>query len=128
MRKLPSLTLPSPPLLSPRKATFDNTVVHELVHAYDQCKQKIDWKNCLHHACTEIRASSLSGECDFRQEVNRGRYQVSRGGLDCVQRRAELSVSGNPHCKDVAKDAVLATYDYCSRDRAPMKAEDPSLL
>jgi mitochondrial inner membrane protease ATP23 len=103
--------------------TFENTLVHELVHAYDQCKIKIDWKNCLHHACSEIRASSLSGECTYDQEVNRGHHKVGGGGIDCVKRRAGLSVAANPYCKDVAKDAILATYDYCSNDKAPLEHE-----
>ncbi len=106
------------------KVTFENTVVHELVHAYDQCKMKIDWKNCLHHACTEVRASSLSGECDYRQEFNRGHMKMQRGGLECVQRRATMSVAANPHCTEVAKDAVIAVYDYCSRDIAPLDRAD----
>ena len=101
--------------------TFENTLVHELVHAYDQCKQKLDWKNCLHHACSEVRASNLSGECSYRQEFNRGHKDISNGGRACVQRRAALSVSANPHCKSVAKDAVLAVYDFCSHDAAPLE-------
>ena len=36
---------------------FENTLIHELIHAYDVCRvKKFDWKNCLHHACTEVRA------------------------------------------------------------------------
>jgi Peptidase M76 family len=38
---------------------FQNTVIHELIHAYDICRAKVDWNNCRHYACTEIRASSL---------------------------------------------------------------------
>lgn len=41
------------------KRMFQNTVVHELVHAYDICRAKIDWADCKHFACTEIRASAL---------------------------------------------------------------------
>ena len=57
---------------APDKAVFERTLVHELVHAYDQCRAKVDWKSGAHHACAEIRASSLSGECDLSQEINRG--------------------------------------------------------
>ena len=28
----------------------------------------VRWDNIVHHACTEIRASALSGECDFSKE------------------------------------------------------------
>lgn len=41
------------------KRMFQNTVLHELIHAYDICRAKMDWNNCKHYACTEIRASSL---------------------------------------------------------------------
>ena len=37
--------------------SFQHTVVHELVHAYDQCRAKIEFKNCLHIACTEVLLS-----------------------------------------------------------------------
>lgn len=33
-----------------------NTMVHELVHAYDECRGKnFDWTNCRHIACSEVR-------------------------------------------------------------------------
>ncbi len=31
------------------------TLAHELVHAYDQCRAKINWRSCYHYACTEVR-------------------------------------------------------------------------
>ena len=38
---------------------FQQTLLHELIHAYDLCRAKVDVTNCKHYACTEIRASSL---------------------------------------------------------------------
>ena len=32
----------------------DHTIAHELIHAYDQCRVKMDRSNCLHVACTEV--------------------------------------------------------------------------
>ena len=32
---------------------LSDTLVHELVHAYDQCRAKIEWKDCIQHACAE---------------------------------------------------------------------------
>eukprot|EP00002_Diphylleia_rotans_P011766 TRINITY_DN2315_c0_g1_i1.p1 TRINITY_DN2315_c0_g1~~TRINITY_DN2315_c0_g1_i1.p1 ORF type:complete len:162 (-),score=14.73 TRINITY_DN2315_c0_g1_i1:406-891(-) len=49
-----------------------DVIVHELVHAFDNCRLKLDWTNCRQHACTEIRAEALSGECGFWNEVRRG--------------------------------------------------------
>lgn len=37
-------------------ATFEHTIAHELVHAYDQCRAKIEWSDCLQHACSEVSA------------------------------------------------------------------------
>lgn len=35
-----------------------NTLVHELVHAYDFCRAKnLDFFNCKHLACTEVRVA-----------------------------------------------------------------------
>jgi hypothetical protein len=68
-------------------AHAETTLVHELVHAFDDCRAKVspafcplrkcnilykvDWNNCVHHACSEIRAANLSGDCAFWQEVRR---------------------------------------------------------
>ena len=30
------------------------TLAHELVHAYDQCRAKINFNSCYHYACTEV--------------------------------------------------------------------------
>ena len=39
------------------QADVDAVLTHELVHAYDQCRAKnIDWCNCDHHACSEVRS------------------------------------------------------------------------
>lgn len=101
------------------RETFDNTLIHELVHAYDQCRAKLDWKNCLHHACTEVRASAQSGECSMFHELHRGKLTVRNGHQLCVQRRAEKSVDMNEHCKGIAADAVKAIFPQCYKDSSP---------
>lgn len=33
----------------------NQVVIHELIHAYDECRAKnLDWCNCAHHACSEV--------------------------------------------------------------------------
>jgi hypothetical protein len=45
------------------------SMVHELIHAVDMCRTKMDpINNCIHLACTEIRAENLSGECHWLRE------------------------------------------------------------
>ena len=34
---------------------MEHTIVHELVHMYDQCMFRVDWNNLRHHACSEVR-------------------------------------------------------------------------
>eukprot|EP01082_Thalassiosira_pseudonana_P000911 g487.t1.1.5e174188 g487 g487.t1 contig10:143548-144275(-) len=45
-------------------------MVHELIHAVDMCRTKMEpMTNCIHMACTEIRAENLSGECHWLREL-----------------------------------------------------------
>jgi inner membrane protease ATP23 len=119
--KLPQIVMYDHDLNILHQPTFSNTLVHELVHAYDSCKMKIEGSNCLAKACTEIRAMSQSGECAYWQEIRRGHgFGVQGKGKECIVRRAELSVAAHAECRDVAKDAVLAAYDFCSKQKEPL--------
>lgn len=123
------------------QATFDRTLVHELVHAYDQCRANVDWTNTGHLACSEVRpprfaeleggqvrASNLSGECDFVQELNRGKLGFVKHQQTCVKRRAALSVClGHQTTQHLAERAVADVYDRCYRDRAPFDDDDRGL-
>jgi hypothetical protein len=34
---------------------INQVIIHEFIHAYDDCVGKnMDWKNCAHHACSEV--------------------------------------------------------------------------
>jgi hypothetical protein len=107
------------------------TMVHELIHAIDFCRSKMDpVNNCVHLACTEIRAANLSGECSFLKELPRiitkdttqtgGKYFAGHG-KDCVRRRAILSVRANPNCSDRAETYVDATLHRCFLDYYPFE-------
>ena len=40
-------------------------VIHELIHAYDDCRAaNLDWANCAHHACSEVRISETTSLYD----------------------------------------------------------------
>lgn len=97
------------------------TLIHESVHAYDQCRAKIDWSNCVHHACSEIRAAALSGDCSFGREVLlRGNIGFAKQFQKCIRRRAEISVAMNPKCDALAaKQAVDKAWDTCYNDTEP---------
>mmetsp|Transcript_23457 Transcript_23457/g.56639 ORF Transcript_23457/g.56639 Transcript_23457/m.56639 type:complete len:252 (-) Transcript_23457:1097-1852(-) len=97
-------------------------MVHELIHAVDMCRTKMDpIKNCIHLACTEIRAENLSGECHWLREMQNGRMltNVVGHGAKCVKRRAQLSVKANPNCADKAEEYVDAAFERCYKDTFP---------
>jgi inner membrane protease ATP23 len=95
---------------------------HELTHAFDFCRADVNVNNCLHVACTEIRASMLSGECSLGSEVLRLEVPpvgVARHFRSCVRRRALLSISSLPHCKTSAEKAIDAAWNRCFNDKEP---------
>lgn len=109
-------------------AEFTRSVTHELVHAFDSCRARVDADRCPHIACTEIRAANLSGDCDFMVEARRMPLQLLESGLAgrqraCVRRRAELSLSMHVPCRGPdgrgpAKH-VATVWDPCYADAEP---------
>ncbi|CAM9250978.1 unnamed protein product [Sphacelaria rigidula] len=97
----------------------NHTLAHELIHAFDQCRIKINWDNCLHHACSEVRASNTSGECNMMEEWKRGNIKWANGQQSCVKRRAELSLKMNPKCADRAREYVETAFESCYEDTEP---------
>ena len=85
----------------------------------------------------QIRANSLSGDCSWGREIQRGilsfskQHQVgaiffySRSKLNlcqtCVRRRAVMSVMANPNCpdKESAERAVNEVWESCFNDTRP---------
>ena len=98
-------------------------LVHELIHAIDLCRTKMDpFNNCVQFACTEIRAENLSGECDWKREMSYGQtFAKGFSGHNkiCVKRRAQLSVEANPNCRERAGEAVEAAFERCYKDTFP---------
>ncbi|XP_008808164.1 mitochondrial inner membrane protease atp23 [Phoenix dactylifera] len=100
---------------------INQVLIHELIHAYDDCRAKnMNWNNCAHHACSEIRANHLSGDCHYKRELLRGFMKIRGHEQECVRRRALKSVQNNPYCSDAAaRDAIEAVWDTCYNDTFP---------
>ena len=101
---------------------LEDTLAHEMVHAYDHLRFKLDPLDLRHAACMEIRASTLSGECRWwREFFTRGQWGVTQQLQECVRRRAALSVAGRPSCKDDVQAArvVNEVWESCFRDTRP---------
>lgn len=106
------------------KWQLEDILTHELVHAYDHLKFKVDLTNLKHHACTEIRASMLSGECRMMREIRKTGFGGFGGKFqDCIRRRAVISVAANPHCKDeaTAQEVVDTVWKSCFNDTRPFE-------
>jgi len=101
---------------------LEDTMAHEMVHAYDHLRFKMDPFDLRHAACMEIRASTLSGECRWGREFfTRGQWSITQQLQECVRRRATLSVMNRPGCKDDVQAArvVNEVWDSCFHDTRP---------
>lgn len=99
--------------------TYEHTLLHELIHSFDDCRAEVDWTDCQHQACSEIRAAHLSGDCGFYKEFTRGHVIPFGQHRDCVKRRATISVKSNPHCKQLGAIAVEKMMQQCIVDHEP---------
>ncbi|KAJ3981002.1 peptidase M76 family-domain-containing protein [Lentinula detonsa] len=109
------------------KQHVESTIAHELVHMFDECRFKVDWTNLRHHACSEIRANNLSGDCRWTRELRRGEgipgfgSGWTKGHQTCIRRRAITSVAANPACPSLAhaERAVNEVWESCFTDTRP---------
>ncbi|XP_072181927.1 mitochondrial inner membrane protease ATP23 homolog [Diadema setosum] len=106
---------------SPSQRILSTLLTHELIHAYDHCRAKVDWTDLRHLACSEIRASSLSGDCSFLSDaIYSWKFRFRKQHQACVRSRALssiLSVRDVP-CHEAEK-AIDDVWDTCFRDHAP---------
>lgn len=106
------------------KKHMEDAMAHELVHAWDgrRFEVKGEWGEDLRaHACTEIRAENLSGDCRWGRELTRRNFSFAKQHQTCVRRRAILSVAANPNCisREEAERAVNEVWESCSSDTRP---------
>ena len=102
------------------RSLLRDTILHELIHYYDNCVYDMEnWQNCYLHACSEIRAAQLSGDCRWFNEVRRGHFDFTGHFPNCVKRRAAISIRGNPNCKQEPEHYVDAVFDKCSKNLEP---------
>lgn len=103
-----------------------STVCHELIHLIDKCRG-LDFSDLKAHACSEVRAASLSGDCSLSQEWQRGNVSISSPMKffnfheKCVKRRASLSLAMNPKCinSESARGIVEEVFSKCMDERYP---------
>ncbi len=104
------------------KGLVHDTIVHEMIHFFDNCVYEVEkWENCYIHACSEIRAAQLSGDCRWYNEIRRGHYDFTNHKEECVKRRAILSLKANPNCQENTEAIVESVYKQCSQNYEPFE-------
>uniref|UniRef100_A0A0A9WSR2 Mitochondrial inner membrane protease ATP23 n=1 Tax=Lygus hesperus TaxID=30085 RepID=A0A0A9WSR2_LYGHE len=101
---------------------LNDTLTHELIHLYDYARAYLDTNDPKQLACTEVRASALSGECCRIRERNRGVITAFNSGdkfRQCVQRKVRLSLQMHELLRG-KEDAIMEqVFDRCIQDRSP---------
>ncbi|TYZ63305.1 hypothetical protein PybrP1_009094 [[Pythium] brassicae (nom. inval.)] len=105
----------------PDQEWMDRTLAHELIHAFDHCRAKMDWNNCEQHACSEVRAAALSGDCNWKYEFFRKNFNVAKQHQICTRRRARLSIEHNEACKGKEDECLDKVFETCYRDVSPYR-------
>ena len=83
------------------------TVVHELVHAFDDCSGT-DWNDCEQRACSEIRAVNYNGSC----RVGGMLREPGKTYRECVRDAAASSTAADRTCGN-GYPAVNSVFSRC---------------
>ncbi|XP_076046692.1 mitochondrial inner membrane protease ATP23 homolog [Oratosquilla oratoria] len=98
-------------------------LAHEFIHMFDFCRNKLDFKNLDHLACTEIRAANLT-HCSFLSAVGQGDasfFNIAKTHQECVKTKAVYSViavRGVDEAK--AREVVDRVFPKCYDDLEPI--------
>lgn len=98
-------------------------LTHEMIHMFDYCNNKIDFKNLDHLACTEIRAANLT-HCSFLSAMLQGDvspFNIRGRHQDCVKRKAVTSIVAVRNVSlEEAQAAVDRVFSKCYADLEPI--------
>ncbi|XP_005096260.1 mitochondrial inner membrane protease ATP23 homolog [Aplysia californica] len=99
-----------------------NVLAHELLHAFDFCRAKVDFENLRHLACTEIRAANMN-HCSLAAAFATGDMtplNIKERHQLCVKNKALQSIM---LVRNVSQfDAMLVVdevFDKCYNDTEP---------
>ncbi|KAK9503412.1 hypothetical protein O3M35_009968 [Rhynocoris fuscipes] len=98
-------------------------LVHEMIHMFDYCNNKVDFKNLDHLACTEIRAANLT-HCSFTSAMLQGDvspWDFKNRHQDCVKTKALNSILAvrKVSLRD-AFEAIERVFSKCYNDMEPI--------
>ncbi|KAH9496343.1 Mitochondrial inner membrane protease atp23 [Bulinus truncatus] len=99
-----------------------NVLAHELLHAFDFCRAKVDFENLRHLACTEIRAANMF-HCSLAAAFSSGEaslFNLKERHQLCVKNKALQSVRLVRNVSELeAMVAIDEVFDKCYNDTEP---------
>ncbi|BFZ08630.1 hypothetical protein BsWGS_11669 [Bradybaena similaris] len=100
-----------------------NVIAHELLHAFDSCRAKVDFENLRHLACTEIRAANMF-HCSLAAAFTSGEatfFNVKERHQLCVKNKALQSVRLVRNVTELEAMTVIdEVFDKCYNDTEPL--------
>lgn len=120
------------------KGMVQGVLTHELIHMFDACRAKVDFKDNKHLACSEIRAANLS-QCSFLSAMADGMaspFKIAKTHQECVKNKAIHSVLAvrEKLTKDEVTNIVESVFEKCYNDLEPFgrrcrrKSRDPEMV
>lgn len=105
------------------KNMVQGVLSHEMIHMFDYCRNKLEFDNLDHLACTEIRAANLC-HCSFLSSWIQGHasfFNIAETHQNCVKEKAMQSILAvRKVSEEVARAAVLRVFDRCYNDLEPV--------
>ncbi|KAL5014119.1 hypothetical protein ScPMuIL_008389 [Solemya velum] len=108
---------------SKKRSICCNVLAHELLHAFDFCRAKVDFTNLHHLACTEIRAANMM-HCSFLAAWSSGDaslFNIKQRHEECVKNKAVMSVVMVRNVPmEKAREIVDNVFPKCYKDYEPV--------
>lgn len=105
------------------KNKIHSTLMHELIHMFDYCRNEMDFRNLDHLACTEIRAANLTN-CNFTSSWYHGTsspINIKGTQKNCVKLMACNSImTARKVSKEEAMAAINRVFTRCYNDLEPI--------
>lgn len=96
------------------------TLLRNLIHMYDTCTKKVNFKDVNHLACTEIRKANLAG-CNLGIHLTRlNPFHIKDEHANCVFKTASYTLSEKIDDRELAEKAVKNVFSKCYNDFEPI--------
>ncbi|XP_078309695.1 mitochondrial inner membrane protease ATP23 homolog [Crassostrea virginica] len=107
----------------PPRATC-KVLFHEMTHAFDDCRAKVDFTKIEHLACTEIRAAAFADCGVISGFLANSGYDITNKHKECVKKHALRSiVSTRNITEEKGREVIDSVFDKCYSDAAPFDSQ-----